>query len=301
MLTLKKIVIATVLVLSSVVQATIVTSIKPLGFIAAGIANGVTDTEIIVPAFASPHDYSLKPSDMLKLKSGTLVVWIGKDVDAFLDHAITQLPQDKVLTLAKLLQQQSSLLLSGEPHAHHHDAHAHHHDGAEAINWHIWLSPKIANLISEAIAMRLEKLYPEKVSQIRANLAEFRQALTVENAKIQAQLSPLKAKGFYVFHDAYSYFNRAYHLNQLGYFTINPMITPGAKTFAAIKKEVNANKVQCLFTEPQFTPKMIDILHQETNVKVGVLDPIGSDIPLGKNSYMQFLQKLANSYVECLS
>ena len=86
---LKKTAIATaILSFSAVASATIVTSVKPLGFIASSIADGITDTEVLVPAGASPHDYSLKPSDVQKLKSAEMVVWIGEDVDAFLDKSI---------------------------------------------------------------------------------------------------------------------------------------------------------------------------------------------------------------------
>ena len=47
-------------------NADVLASVKPLGFITSSIANGVTDTQILVPAGASPHDYSLKLSDVQK-------------------------------------------------------------------------------------------------------------------------------------------------------------------------------------------------------------------------------------------
>ncbi|VEI48565.1 high-affinity zinc transporter periplasmic component [Actinobacillus equuli] len=46
----------------------------------------------------------------------------------------------------------------------------------------------------------------------------------------------MKGKGYYTFHDAYGYFERAYGLNSLGSFTINPSVAPGAKTLSVIKK-----------------------------------------------------------------
>ena len=50
---------AAILSFSAVASATIVTSVKPLGFIASSIADAITDTELLVPAGESPHDYSL--------------------------------------------------------------------------------------------------------------------------------------------------------------------------------------------------------------------------------------------------
>lgn len=51
---------------SASVQADVVVSIRPIGFIAAAIADGVTPTEVLLPDGASPHDYALKPSDLKK-------------------------------------------------------------------------------------------------------------------------------------------------------------------------------------------------------------------------------------------
>lgn len=78
-------------------------------------------------------------------------------------------------------------------------------------------------------------------------------------------------------------------------------MAPGAKTIAHIKEEIEEHRVNCLFAEPQFTPKVIDSLAQSTKVNVGRLDPIGDNVQLGPNSYANFLQATADSYAQCLS
>ena len=75
----------------------------------------------------------------------------------------------------------------------------------------------------------------------------------------------------------------------------------GCKTLAHIKEEIDEHKVNCLFAEPQFTPKVIESLAKNTKVNVGQLDPIGDKVTLGKNSYATFLQSTADSYMECLA
>ena len=118
---------AAILSFSAVASATIVTSIKPLGFIASAIANGVTDVDVLVPTGASPHDYNLKPSDAQKLKSAEMVVWIGEDVDLFLDKSIDDLDYKKVLTI-KDIAAIEPFLMKGEHHHHHGEGDAHEHD-----------------------------------------------------------------------------------------------------------------------------------------------------------------------------
>ena len=326
---------AAILSFSAVASATIVTSIKPLGFIASAIANGVTDVDVLVPTGASPHDYNLKPSDAQKLKSAEMVVWIGEDVDLFLDKSIDDLDYKKVLTI-KDIAAIEPFLMKGEHHHHHgegdahehghedhhaheehghkhehgdhdhkhehaHEGHEHHHDDDASINWHVWYSPDISKVVAQRIAAKLVKQYPEKKALIEKNVAEFDRTLDETSVKIKAQLESVKDKGFYVFHDAYGYFNQAYGLNQTGYFTINPLVAPGAKTLAKIKEEIAEHKVSCLFAEPQFTPKVIESLSKATQVKVGRLDPMGDSVKAEGNPYAAFLQFTADSYSQCLA
>lgn len=322
---------ATMLSLSAAASATIVTSIKPLGFIATAVANGVTDVDVLVPTGASPHDYNLKPSDVKKLKSAEMLVWVGEDVDVFLDKSIDDLDYKKVLTI-KDIAAIDPFLMKGEHHHHHHGegeheghehAHAghdhshaghehkhdhaheghehHHHDDDAGINWHVWYSPDIGKIVAQRIAAKLVKQYPEKKALIEKNIAEFNRTLDETGVKIKAQLEGVKDKGFYVFHDAYGYFNQAYGLNQTGYFTINPLVAPGAKTLAKIKEEIAEHKVNCLFAEPQFTPKVIESLSKATQVNVGRLDPMGDEVKNEGNPYAAFLQLTADSYHQCLA
>ncbi|MGY6088975.1 zinc ABC transporter substrate-binding protein ZnuA [Avibacterium paragallinarum] len=298
---------AAVFSFSTLASASVVSSIKPLGFIASSIADGVTDTQVLVPAGASPHDYNLKPSDVQKLKSADLVLWVGEDADAFLASSLQKnVDASKVVTIAKLAGITPDMLAKGEHHHHDHDHH--HHDGEDhdhdhdelETNWHVWYSPRISQVVAEAVADKLTQQFPAKKALIEKNLAEFNRTLNAQNEKIKQQLASVQKKGFYVFHDAYTYFNEAYGLNQVGAFTINPLVAPGAKKLAHIKEEIEEHKVGCLFAEPQFTPKVIETLHKSTGVKVGRLDPMGDAVALGKDSYANFLQYTADSYYNCL-
>lgn len=304
------------LALPMMANADVLASVKPLGFIASAVANGVTDTQILVPAGASPHDYSLKLSDIQKVKSADLVLWVGEDIDSFLEKPVSQIDRQKVITIADLTEIKPLLAQAHHEHFHeddghehnhkheHKSGHAHHHDHDHeglSTNWHIWYSPAISQIVAQKVADKLILQFPAKKELITKNLADFNRTLAEQSDKIKAQLAPFKEKGFFVFHDAYGYFNDAYGLKQTGYFTINPLVAPGAKTLAHIKEEIAEHRVNCLFAEPQFTPKVIESLAKGTSVNVGRLDPIGDSVSLGANSYANFLQATADSYAQCLS
>ena len=304
------------LALPMLANAEVLASVKPLGFIASSIADGVTDTQVLVPAGASPHDYSLKLSDIQKVKAADLVLWVGEDIDSFLDKPVSQIDRKKVITIADLADVEPLLTKAHHEHFHeegehahkhehkHEHEHEHHHDhGDEGLttNWHVWYSPAISQIVAQKVADKLTEQFPDKKALIAQNLANFNRTLAEQSDKIKAQLAPFADKGFFVFHDAYGYFNDAYGLKQSGYFTVNPLVAPGAKTIAHIKEEIEEHRVNCLFAEPQFTPKVIESLAQSTKVNVGKLDPIGDSVALGAGSYANFLQATAESYAQCLA
>lgn len=305
----KKTALAVGLAACTMANAEVLTTIKPLGFIANAITDGVTETKVLLPTSASPHDYSLKPSDIEQLQSADLVVWVGEEMESFLEKSLEKVAKDKVLTLADVekiddivAQTAKAAEKDHDKHEHKHDHkhdHAHHHDHDE--DWHIWLSPAAAELTAEQIAEKLAQKFPAQQDKIRQNLAEFKTALATKNSEIEKQLLPLKSKGYYTFHEAYGYFEQQYGLKPLGSFTINPAIAPGAKTLKSIKQKVEKNQAQCLFTEPQFTPKVVESLSKNSQAHIGTLDPLGSQIALSKTAYTEFLQSLADQFSQCLS
>ncbi|VFP84301.1 High-affinity zinc uptake system protein ZnuA [Candidatus Erwinia haradaeae] len=294
-------------------QATIVASVKPIGFIAATIADGITSVAILLPDGASVHNYALRPSDVKNLKEAELVVWVGPDMEAFMhksmSHAhtlhnniqIDQIPGVQSLLLKSVshpksgnihrntIEQNSSDIINKTDYTHHGE-----------YNMHLWMSPEIAKKTAIAIHARLLQRMPINQDKLDANLHYFQSTILAANNKIYKQLAPFKDTGYFVFHDAYAYFEKYYGLSPIGYFTINPEIRPGAKRLHHIKMQIVAHKGICVFSEPQFKPMVVQAISQSTYARSGILDPLGEGIALNKDSYAQFLVQLSNQYTSCL-
>ncbi len=287
-------------------DAAVVASIKPLGFIASAIADGVTDTQVLLPDGASEHDYSLRPSDVKRLKNADLVVWIGPDMEAFMTKSVQATPDAKKVTIAELAKVKPLLQKGGDDDEdeHHHDhdegenSDHHHHHGD--YNMHLWLSPEIAQASAVAIHQKLVELMPQSRAKLDANLQEFEAHLAATDKQVGTELAPLKGKGYFVFHDAYGYYEKHYGLTPLGHFTVNPEIQPGAQRLHEIRTQLVEQKATCVFAEPQFRPAVVEAVARGTSVHMGTLDPLGTSIALGKESYAQFLTQLANQYSSCL-
>ncbi|MEW5562180.1 zinc ABC transporter substrate-binding protein ZnuA [Enterobacter asburiae] len=287
-------------------NAAVVASLKPLGFIASAIADGVTPTEVLLPDGASEHDYALRPSDAKRLRNADLVVWIGPEMEAFMDKTATAFPESKKVTISMLPGVKPLLIKGADDDEHDHD-HDHgtaekgdedHHHGE--YNMHLWLSPEIARLSAVAIHDKLVELMPQSRAKLDANLKDFEAQLAATDKQVGNELAPLKGKGYFVFHDAYGYFEKHYGMTSLGHFTVNPEIQPGAQRLHEIRTQLVEQKAACVFAEPQFRPAVVEAVARGTTVRMGTLDPLGTNIQLGKASYPAFLTQLANQYSSCL-
>jgi zinc transport system substrate-binding protein len=288
-------------------QANVVASLKPVGFIAAAIADGVTPVDVLLPDGASEHDYSLRPSDAKRLKNADLVVWVGPEMEAFMAKSAAELPAQKNLAMVNIDGVKPLLISGGEDEDEHtaekseeQEADAHHHHHGE-FNMHLWLSPEIARKTAVAIHGKLLELMPQDKAKLDANLQQFEVALADTDKRVSAQLAPVRNKGYFVFHDAYTYFEKHYGLSPTGHFTVNPEIQPGAQRLHQIRTQLVEQKAVCVFAEPQFRPAVIDAVARGTQVRKGTLDPLGTDISLAKDSYVKFLSQLSSQYESCLN
>jgi zinc transport system substrate-binding protein len=292
----------------------VLTTIKPLGFIAAAITDGVSEPEVLLPTGASPHDFSLRPSDIRSINSADLVVWVGPELEGFMakplanhPHALT-LTQVEGMPLFNYATQDSHDSHDHDAHDHDHAAHehgdhdhdegheGHHHEG---IDPHIWLGPTQAKVIAKAIASELGKLDPANQARYDANLAAFDAKVDAKDKVIAGQMKAVNQKGYFVFHEAYGYWERHYGMSSKGHFTVSPERRPGAKTLVDIRKALEEQQASCIYAEPQFSPAVIESVARNTGAKVLLLDEVGEQVPLGPDGYPQFMQQLADAFAQC--
>ena len=284
-------------------NADIISSVKPIAFISQAVSDGVTNTDILLPDGASPHTYSLKPSDLAKIKTAELIIWVGEDLETFMPTVLKSIDNNKQIelmdipTIKSLLRTSTNNHDQQETHSHNNDSdHDHHGEYDE----HIWLSPKIAKEIAQAVHDKLITIYPDKKDIIDENLNEFTVKLAETEQNIAKKLINVQNSGYFVFHDAYGYFESQFGLKNLGSFTINPAVQPGVQTVYAIKRELKEHQAVCIFREPQFSPAVIEKIVNGTDVRIGELNPLGTDITLSKNAYSQFLLRLTQQLLDCL-
>jgi zinc transport system substrate-binding protein len=300
----------------------VMASIKPIHSLVARVMEGVGEPGIIVDGAASPHTYSLKPSDAARLEEAEVVFWVGEALEPFLAKTIETLGGGA--TVVELSEADGLTLLpvreGGTFDDHDHEAHGpageheqgegahvepdeqedekHAHDG---MDLHLWLDPQNGKILLGAIAAALSAADPANAERYTANAETAVADIDSLQAEIAAELGPVKDQPFVVFHDAYQYFEKRFGLNAAGTITVSPEVAPGARRIREIRDKITELGAVCVFAEPQFEPRIIETVIEETNARSGVLDPEGAEIANGPELYPALLGNLAKSLKDCLS
>ncbi len=280
-------------------EVKVLTSIKPLQLIAAAVQDGAGGPEVLLPPGASPHNYALRPSDVRRVQSADLLYWIGPDMEGFLPRVLKgrTLPSVAVQDLPGL-----KLRHFGEDnHAHAEEADEHDHDHRPgSLDAHLWLSPVNARVIAAKIAADLSAVDPANAGRYQGNLKAFDERLDALDLRLKARLAVVEGKPYFVFHEAFDYFEDAYGLKHAGVFSVAAEVQPGAQHVAAMRTRLQAVGKTCVFSEPPLRPRLAETLVAGLPVKLAELDALGGYTPATAQGYEQVLEKLGNDLAGCL-
>ncbi len=279
----------------------VVASIQPLHSLIAGVMEGVGEPTLLIKGAGSPHGHGLRPSDARALQRADLVFWIGAELESFLSPALSALVEpERVIGFAapsrdlKLLPRRRAGPWEAAPDEEH-------VEDATGIDPHIWLDPDNAVAIARIAAQVLSAVDPAHAERYRANAARVAARIEALDREIAAVLAPVRTVPYAVFHDGYRYFEAHYGLNAVGSVSVSPEQPPGAKRLSQIRKKIEDLEARCLFSEPQFTPALVETLVAGTSARSGQLDPQGARLEPGPEAYFARMRGLAKSLLDCLS
>ena len=310
----------------------VVTSIKPIHSLVSYIMDGVGSPDLIVDGYNSPHGFSLKPSHAKMLQEADIVIYVGEGVEEFLEKPLESIANNAVKFellgqsgIKKLKFRERNIFEGHDDHDDHghgkkkkddhddhddhdhdkkakkedHDDHGHddHGHGHGEFDPHIWLDPMNAKIIIKKVTNQLSKLDKDNSSTYKSN---SKKALKeIDNLIKQVKSDINKDAKVVVFHDAYQYFEKRFDVNIIGALTVNTDVLPGAEQLAEIREVIEHEKVTCVLSEPQFNPDIVKTIANDTNINMGVLDPLGAKLDKGKTLYFNLISNISSSLKNC--
>lgn len=295
--------------------------IAPVQSLAAQVMGNLGTPEMVMPPGASPHGYSMRPSEASTLDNADVVFWVGPALTPWLADAIDTLADDAdsvvLLDAPGITRLDYREGATFESHEHEHDeAHDHDHDhdqegdhhahGDEhghshsGLNPHAWLDPDNARVWLKVMADTLAQADPEHADTYHDNARNAQKRIDQLVSTTEQRLADDHDTRFIVFHDAYQYFEERFDVHAAGAIALGDASSPGPARIRELQEKVQALKVSCVFSEPQFNPRMIESIFGDMPVNTSiVMDPLGAGMDPGPGLYDALITHLATSVDEC--
>lgn len=298
----------------------VIASIVPVHALVSGVMDGVGTPQLLLSGQNSEHQASFSAEQIKGLGEADLVFIIGGGLELKLNElsGSDAVEGKKFVELSALdalarLPIREGGAWEAHEHGHEHedgDEHAddeaheeehEHDDGKAAFDPHLWLDPENAKVMVSAIAAELSRSDPANAAHYADNAKAVAADLDSLQREISATLTDVVDKPFVVFHDAYQYFERRFGLMAAGSISDQSANAPSAKRLREVRKKLTDTGARCVFREPQFSDKAVQIILEGSDAKEGVLDPIGATLTPGKDAYRQLLLALSRGLRACLA
>jgi zinc transport system substrate-binding protein len=260
-------------------KMTIAVSIIPQETFVKKVAGDLVDVIVTVPPGNSPANYQPTPKQMAMLSDAKVYFSIG-------------VPTEKANILPKLkdfnkdIKQVSLDDKVGAIYPHRHFSS---HGGIK--DPHIWLSPKRAIVMVEAIRDELVDMDPDNKASYEKNAAEYITKLQEVDTEIGDILSSYENTSFIIYHPAFGYFADDYGLNMV------PVESQGKKAtnkdLQHIIDTATEKDIKFVFYQQEFDSHQAETIAKEIGGATIQVAPLSPD-------YIENLRNIANEFKKAL-
>jgi len=268
----------------------VVVSIVPQKYFVERIGGDYVSVSVMVEPGASPATYEPKPEQLKALSSAAVYFSIGVPFEnAWLDKiAAANANMTMVDTIADIER------MPMETHRHHEEEgeqESEHEHAEGAPDPHVWLSPQLVEVQSQAIYEALAELDPAHEAAYKVNMDAFLTDIDALEAEIEDTLSGLPSAKFMVFHPAWGYFARDFGLEHIPVEVGGQ--EPSAQELAHLIKEAREENIRVVFAQPEFSTQDAETIAQEIGGEVLLISPLAPD-------WLENMRTVAHTFADVL-
>jgi len=269
----------------------VMVSIVPQRYFVARIGGDHVTVNVMVEPGASPATYEPKPEQMKALSGAVAYFSIGVPFEnAWLDKIAAA---NEGMMMVDTIANVERMSMATHPHHAGEDEKEEEHDHAEAPpDPHVWLSPRLVKVQSQAIYEALVELNPVHEAAYRANLEAFVADIDALEADIRETLSGLESKKFMVFHPSWGYFARDFGLEQIPIEVGGQ--EPSAWELARLIEQARAENIRVIFAQPEFSTENAETIAQEIGGEVLLISPLAPD-------WLENMRMVAQTFADVLT
>ncbi|MGB1540127.1 MAG: zinc ABC transporter substrate-binding protein [Rickettsiales bacterium] len=277
----------------------VVVSIAPLHSLVAGVMEGLGEPKLLLKGNQTPHHYQLSPSDAQALAQANVVIYTSKKTEIYIPPLLAAIPERKPLTIEAMTIPGITLypvaVKEGAP------------KGIPVSDMHFWLDPMNAIAFTQHIATILSEKDPDHKSFYAVNAKKQNERLKTLYQDTHTLLKSKAGKGgslvasYASYHPVLQYFEKRYQIKPGLVITRTPESGATMSEMGALESAIKSGAVTCLFSEPQFSPKLLTKMADTyEQAHIHTLDPIGATLEPGATLYGELIRNMAGTISKCL-
>jgi zinc transport system substrate-binding protein len=236
----------------------VVVSVAPEAEFVNAVGGDKVNVTVMVPPGANPHTYEPLPEQLKDVGRAKIYVEVGTPIEFELNY------MDKLKNSnPNMLVVNSSTGVNLIPNT------AENEEGADP---HIWVSPKNAKIMVENIYQGLVQVDPANKDYYRKNRDNYLHQLDEIDENITRSLKGKENSSILVYHPAWAYFCKDYHLKQISIESGGKEPTP--REIANIVDFARKNNIKVVFVEPQYNPGSAEVIASEIGGQVVTVDDL---------------------------
>ncbi len=247
-----------------------VATIPPLKMILDPLISGRKTVTSLLPPGASPHTFTLSPSDAIALESSEAIFYIDTELDGW----VVGVGGEKACAVLDLVPDTFRMAYP-ELLGHGHDSVPH-----GDTNPHFWTDPQAVAALVPGLLQKLIALDPEGRDHYEANATAFLAQLAKLDQTMREQMEGLSDVPIVAFHPSWSYFCARYGLDVVAYVEPIPGKEMSPQTIVAIRNQLAGAERVLVLSEVQLPRKSADALAEALGATVEEIDPLGGRAPL---------------------
>lgn len=243
----------------------VLATLFPIVDFARDIAGDFAEIVPLLPPGAEAHSYSPTPSDMMRLSSARLFLYLSGDMETWVPGLVADAPAS--LLVRTVAPESSAFFPPKAENYDHGDSHGHEHLSRDP---HVWLDPLRAQAMADRIADALAEADPVHAAAYRGNATALQARIMDLHAEIEKGLADCTSRTLICGgHFAFGPFAERYGLRHLSpYAGFSPNAQPSPRALAELVRTMRALNVGTIFYEEILDPKLARVLADEIGAQL---------------------------------
>jgi zinc/manganese transport system substrate-binding protein len=250
----------------------VVTSTEDLAALSREVGGDRISVEAIAKGYQDPHFVEPKPSFILKLQKGDLLVAVGLQLEiGWLPPLITQSRNSKVQvgapgyldvsTYCQILEIPTGVVTRAMGDVH------------PLGNPHYWLEPDNGRRIAKALQQKFTELRPPDSAFFAQRYSDLDKRLAEAEKRWSQKMAPYRGRKVITYHRSWPNFAKTFGLVVVDYVEPKPGIPPTPSHTLDVINMMNRENIKLILVEPYFDLRTPNSIAQKTGGEVVVLLP----------------------------